>query len=557
MNPTPNNATPEQHKTARTPAVGFLLPFIGVALLLIGFGWAIARAAFDNVALILCGLGLLLFLSLFIKTERANIKFYLHVILYSLLVGGICVVLYLFSMQYAGRVDLTKQNINSLSEATTQYLNALEREVQVVIFTPQVGPFQALANLYEAQSDQVQFEFHDAIKEPLFAQQFEERVNNGDIFVVAGENRKRLSVAELPQDFIFQPTVAENTITNAIIDVTRAEKTRIYFTTGHGEVSFYSTPRAARNQQQPPQPSLAALRQALEQRAIETAQLDLASRGDVPDDASIVVIAGPKSDLFPAEREALDEYLRQRNGKLLVLMDPPDPVFPVEMPELMGLLNGWGVELPGEVILDMLGTMAGLDPIYPLFATFDPAHPITSQLSGYGRTFVTSLVRPVKQGTIPPEMTATVLLKSSPQSWSQDLEAIRGQEQINPPPQEQWSAQPYGLALEKQPPPRMPGMKMPPQGGAGFTRLVVYGSSSLITDDYLSVNELAVRLIFNTIDWLAEREEMIAIPPRQLEGTPIMLDAGQMRVIFAVAVVLIPALLFFGGVSYSVMRRRG
>jgi hypothetical protein len=46
------------------------------------------------------------------------------------------------------------------------------------------------------------------------------------------------------------------------------------------------------------------------------------------------------------------------------------------------------------------------------------------------------------------------------------------------------------------------------------------------------------------------------VPPKQLTGTPIVLDPAQLRVIFFFAAVLIPAGLFFGGVSYSMMRRR-
>ena len=49
---------------------------------------------------------------------------------------------------------------------------------------------------------------------------------------------------------------------------------------------------------------------------------------------------------------------------------------------------------------------------------------------------------------------------------------------------------------------------------------------------------------------------MIAVPSKQVKGTPIILDGAKLRVIFVFSVVLIPALLFFGGVTYSVVRRR-
>ena len=63
--------------------------------------------------------------------------------------------------------------------------------------------------------------------------------------------------------------------------------------------------------------------------------------------------------------------------------------------------------------------------------------------------------------------------------------------------------------------------------------------------------------MLNTVNWLTEQEEMISVPPRLIQGTPIILGDGLRRIIFVVSVLLIPGLLFFGGVSYSLVRRRG
>lgn len=85
---------------------------------------------------------------------------------------------------------------------------------------------------------------------------------------------------------------------------------------------------------------------------------------------------------------------------------------------------------------------------------------------------------------------------------------------------------------------------------------MVYGSDDLIEDRFLSSSNSAVELMLNTVNWLAQQEDMIAVQPRQLKGTPIVLDNAQLRVIFVFSAILMPAVLFFGGVSYSVLRRR-
>ena len=43
----------------------------------------------------------------------------------------------------------------------------------------------------------------------------------------------------------------------------------------------------------------------------------------MPDDATVVVIAGPKTDLLPQELTAVKAYLA-RGGKLMLMLDPPD-----------------------------------------------------------------------------------------------------------------------------------------------------------------------------------------------------------------------------------------
>ena len=99
----------------------------------------------------------------------------------------------------------------------------------------------------------------------------------------------------------------------------------------------------------------------------------------------------------------------------------------------------------------------------------------------------------------------------------------------------------------------MPGMAAP--STAGMYRLAVFGNSDLAADQMMRRD--VIRLVMmNTVNWLAEREDALDIPPRQVPGPPIVLDKGQMRVVFVLAIVLLPAGLFFGGVSYSMMRRR-
>ena len=118
----------------RTTAPARLIPVLGVGLILGSFAWAIRAGHFDAAAGAMAGVGSLLFLTIFVETEAANLKHYLGVGLYALFTFGICVMLYLFSARYDARFDLTRRNLHTLSDGTLRFLDLLKKDVEIVAF---------------------------------------------------------------------------------------------------------------------------------------------------------------------------------------------------------------------------------------------------------------------------------------------------------------------------------------------------------------------------------------------------------------------------------------
>src|SRR5262249_5418844 len=85
-------------------------------------------------------------------------------------------------------------------------------------------------------------------------------------------------------------------------------------------------------------------------------------------------------------------------------------------------------------------------------------------------------------------------------------------------------------------------------------RIVVYGTSEVATNQFL--NFQGNRDFFlNTVSWLAEEEDQIAIRPKDTTQTPIFLGAQQAQASFLLPVVLLPAIPIVGGII-AVVRRR-
>ena len=79
----------------------------------------------------------------------------------------------------------------------------------------------------------------------------------------------------------------------------------------------------------------------------------LAQTNEIPADATVLVVAGPRTDLLEQEVPLLDELPAPRSGKLLVLLDPPDDLKePAPMPRLDGLLKEWGIDATESVVVD-------------------------------------------------------------------------------------------------------------------------------------------------------------------------------------------------------------
>ena len=149
----------------------------------------------------------------------------------------------------------------------------------------------------------------------------------------------------------FQPTdpsfaQLEQDLVTATYVATGEEQKLVYFLTGHGERGISSRGPDGYD----------ALREGLEQENYQVASLPwsvAAEEVTVPDDAALLVIAGPVSELPEVHHLALDLYLlglnpdgssRRENGSLIFLAEPDTPE------SFKAFLGQWGIiSFPGYI----------------------------------------------------------------------------------------------------------------------------------------------------------------------------------------------------------------
>ena len=324
----------------------------------------------------------------------------------ALAVGAMVVILGLVNflgVRYANRLDLTENQIFTLAPATQQIATTLDQPVKVVVFDGAPNPQdRQLLESYARLTPQFTYEYVDPYANPQQAQAFGVTAP-GMVFLEVGGDRRFLQAVGTPdpQGMGAPERLSERRLTNALDQVINDRSLTVYFVQGHEEYAIDGSETGY---------FLAAT--GLEDKNYTVNPLNLAESQTVPEDASVVVVAGPAQDFFEAEVEALDTYLDQGGGVLLLLDPRTDG-------GLGPLLDEWGVVLDDRLVLDTSGAgqFVGLGPAAPIVSDYGD-HPITQDFAS-GRSFF-PLVRPVETREVP-DIAATPLLLTNPQSQAEAI----------------------------------------------------------------------------------------------------------------------------------------
>ena len=465
-----------------------------------------------------------------------------------LIVIGLLVGVNYLSERRNVRWDLTENQQYSLSDQTVQLLDGLEAPVRFLVFDQEASfpRYRMRLSQYAYESPLVEVEYVDADRNPTRVRQYD--VETYGTIIVEYQDRIEWVDSDTEQD-----------LTNGLIRaITGAEKT-VYFLAGHGERDTTSTDREG----------YASVTAALVRDNYASEPLVLAQVQTVPEDASVVVIAGPQTDLLESEADALSEYL-SRGGHVMILLDPPDVENGVSFPLLSGLLQDWGIEPGNDVVVDVsgLGQLIGTDASVPV-ATSYPPHPITlgfNVMTGYPLARSMTPIAGGVNGRI-----ANPLIETSSQSWAESnlgmlfdsgeiaLEAETGD--VPGPVSLGAAVSAPALAAEAtEDQTETVSDEAATQGEDDVppvvreSRLVALGDSDFAANYALGIQGNR-DLFINAVNWLAQQENLIAIRPRLAADTRMTLTTGQFTLLRWLSLLLVPGAVLGAGI-YIWSRRR-
>ena len=479
-----------------------------------------------------------------------------------LVLGILTAVNYVLSRQNK-RWDLTAARQYSLSDQTKRILEGLEAPINVLVFARE-GEFPRYRDRlqeYEYTSDQVSVEYIDVDRQPLVARQYE--VQSYGTVVFDYQDRIERVVSDTEQD-----------LTNTLIKAVEGEERRIYFLQGHGEKDILSSERDGY--------SAVADALALDNFGVES--LVLVQEGKVPEDAAALVIAGPTTDFLPAEIDELRTYLRA-GGKTLFLLDPSATSDAPELSNLTELVREWGIEIGNDVVVDAsgMGQLIGTDASVPVAAIYPP-HAITDRFDLLTAYPLARSVNPILGGV--DGRFALPFVETSPRSWAEaDInELVTGEVEMDEtegdvpgpitiaaavsapapePPASTSDEDSTSADADDAEPSESEGEEGTAEAEEDQdqddeptpeTRVAVIGDSDFAANFGLGIQGNR-DLFLNTVSWLAQQENLIAIRPREPEDRRLTLTADQQSRTLLIALLMIPGAVLAIGV-YTWWRRR-
>jgi len=496
--------------------------FVGVAMTLAGYfryliqGLWVGEGVMGKLTPAMFVVGLVLIAVSIVFNRGAIVGFFgrrqgklgANTVILSVAVLALVTVANFLGYRHHKRFDLTSEGLYSISDQTKKVVATLPKDVKVIYFNKEDNQqFSDLMKEYKYAGPRLSYERIDPNQRPELARQYKVR-RMGDIVVAAGDRNETIS------------NTSEQAVTNAILKVTRDKLKTVCFVEGHDEKSLSDTQSSG----------YSIVEQRLKDENYQLKTVLLAREQQVPSECAALIVAGPKQSITPPEVAMIGKYLDD-GGKAMLMLDPETD------PQLGDVLKTWNIQATDNVVFDISGRgqLVGAGPEAPLVIDYG-GHSITNN---FGRTMtVFPLARAIKV-TGGGGASATPLLTTSENSFAKDK--ITPGREIKAEKEDQKGPLTLGAAASK-------------SVNGKESRLVVIGDSDFASNGAFRF-ERNGDLFLNSVNWLAEDENLISIRPKTASSRSVSMSESQQRTFFWFSVLLMPVAVIGSG-AYIWWKRR-
>lgn len=454
------------------------------------------------------------------------------------------------------RTSLTSSNYLKLSDLTVNLVKNLPDPVKVTVFVAPQGEeagglFPDVMDLLEQyryaspgkieikrvdpfvnfdEAQKVQRDFKLSTNENVVILEYRDRSKILKVSDMADVDNSARAYGGASRVVAFK---GEQELTSGIQTLVLGKKAKIYFLVGHGEYD----PKPAG----PDGASYSILASYIERQSAEVIPLSLAEKQGVPEDADLLVIAGPRQRLTDGEINLLRAFLK-RTGQpapRMMLMLDPDTVSGLE-----NFLDPYGVVFDNDLIMALpsgpgqssletkaLASIYGQHPVInwalesKIQISFGSARSLSFRPEGAGQV--------IKLAQTPPSYWGEVELKGPNFAFdvSKDLTG------------------PLTVAAAIDPS-AVAGGEVDVEG----PKIIVVGSANFLIDQKIRPSELDFFL--NSMNWMLGKKDSLGIAPKQPQEFRISLPDGDKEILSAVVFLAVPGVILVVGLLVWLRRRK-
>lgn len=503
-------------KTLPLGIVGAILAAAGLVIYSLRPDLAWVVTAVEGLALVSLSLFFVLhFEAIKAFSGRRSTRMGVNSVVMVALFSAILVIVNFLAARHSVRWDLSENQNFTLAPQTHRVLRTLPHDVKITVFTREKDPgyqaYKERLESYRQASQKLTVEFVDPEKQPKLAQTYGVFRTDTAIFESNGQTIRVTSPSEVE-------------LTGALIRISKDTKKRIVFVEGHSERSLEDKDRNG----------LSIAKDALTKQGYEVATVSLLQQASVPDNTSVLVLAGPRRTVTKEEQDRILAYV-QGGGHLLLLIDPDTDT------GLEKLLAQWGLGVGPGVLVDLQDRLAQGDLTALLVRTFTE-HEITQDLTS-------AVLFPLSRHVTFDEQAGkdwdyVPLARTSPNSWAETnlqgrVVSLNEKEDVKGP-------LPLAAALAP---------KKAPEEGKLRPAIVVVGNSAFATNAFFNFPGNS-DFFLHTTGWLAEERDLISIAPKEPALRPFTPNPLQERALLYIQVILLPLMTFLTGMMVWRKRRR-
>ena len=423
------------------------------------------------------------------------------------------------SIHYNQQFDLTANKRHSLSSNSIELLQTLDKEVSIHAYTKDDVTKQAIQEII-GRYQRIKPDFSLQLLNPdIDIEQVKEDgvvMDKPFAFVVYYNHRKENI-----------DSLAEQSISNALLRLSRRDNQEVVFLSGHGERSLNESNDRAYN----------TLNKNLHDMGFNLQTINLLEK-PLPAATKIIVIAAPANRYLDGEIKQLQHYI-DNGGNLLWMSEPG------ELAGLDEIASSLGLQLQDGIIIDNDADLR---------KTLNIPHPAIIPVTSYLPHIITKTIRyntlfPLSRGISPltnedsiNNWQAEALFSSSAKSWG-EVSGLSEEMVFNSASGDIAGPITIAVALHRN-----------NAGTKGSQRMVIIGDSDFLSDGYIGAGA-NLNLGLNIFNWLIGDDDLISVEVPAIADTKLEFNDQQLAIIGFGFFLIIPITLLLIGFRIWYVRR--